>query len=248
MTSSNVVAAALEVVTPPLRRFVEIEMRRVHRDHWERVARSGLAHLPPGRDFDLAALLSTITSNWQSVFRHKLSPMDRSLVGELRETRNRWAHQEPFSDDDAVRALDTTQRLLRAIGVVAEATNVEALRSSLRRGAQPGRTAPSLTSGRRRSAALEFTLEEIVQYLDAEQIRATYGAVAGIVGGIAQGIGARLGHRRPEASWVVNASSGLPTGYGPSETHAALQRRTEVITDPDELRRRIVRWKAVRQS
>ena len=248
--TSNLIAAALETARPALRRYVEIEMRRTHGEHWERVARSGVAHLPPGRDLDLAALLSTITSNWQSVFRNKLSPMDRSLVGELRETRNRWAHQEAFSHDDAVRALDTTQRLLRSIGAVTEATKIETLKSSFRRESPPPRAASSARSMPAPSAALEFTLDEIVQYLNEEQIRATYGAVAGIVGGIAQGIGARLGgaRRRPEVSWVVNASSGLPTGYEAIQMHPALQRRSEVIRSADELRRRMIRWKAARRS
>jgi len=33
-------------------------------------------------------------------------PAERSLVQELRDWRNKWAHPEPFSSDDADRALD----------------------------------------------------------------------------------------------------------------------------------------------
>lgn len=40
-------------------------------------------------------------------------------------------------------------------------------------------------------------LDDIVAYLNAVQIRATYGAVAQVVGGIAQSIGARLGGVAP---------------------------------------------------
>ena len=114
--------------------------------------------------------------------------------------------------EDTLRALDTTQRLLESIGAVADAASIESLRSSVR--PEPRSPVPRSTSKSSRvtSPTLEFTLEEIVQYLNEEQIRATYGAVAGIVGGIAQGIGARLGERRRQASWVVNASSGTVRG------------------------------------
>ena len=41
--------------------------------------------------------------------------MERSLVSELREYRNAWAHQEPFSGEDTIRMLDSAQRLLTAV-------------------------------------------------------------------------------------------------------------------------------------
>src|SRR5207248_8801414 len=52
---------------------------------------------------------------WNAVFRQTLGQADRSLVSELRDARNRWAHQEPFSTDDAYRALDSAARLLTAV-------------------------------------------------------------------------------------------------------------------------------------
>ena len=52
---------------------------------------------------------------WNDVFRQTLGYAERSLVSELRDVRNRWAHQEPFSTDDAYRALDSSARLLTAI-------------------------------------------------------------------------------------------------------------------------------------
>ena len=50
--------------------------------------------------------------SWNDVFRLTLGPAERSLVSELRDHRNRWAHQEAFSSDDAYRALDSAGRLL----------------------------------------------------------------------------------------------------------------------------------------
>ena len=48
-------------------------------------------------------------------FRHCLGPAKRSLISELREFRNRWAHQEEFHFDDAYRILDSVHRLLVAV-------------------------------------------------------------------------------------------------------------------------------------
>ena len=52
---------------------------------------------------------------WNSVFRKVLGQDERTLVSELRTARNRWAHQEAFSTDDAYRVLDSVQRLLTAV-------------------------------------------------------------------------------------------------------------------------------------
>ena len=52
---------------------------------------------------------------WNDVFRTILGRAERSLVSEIREHRNKWAHQESFSSDDAYRALDSVGRLLAAV-------------------------------------------------------------------------------------------------------------------------------------
>src|SRR6266403_2249932 len=52
---------------------------------------------------------------WNDVFGRTLGRAERSLVQELRDWRNKWAHQEPFSSDDADRALDSMARLLTAV-------------------------------------------------------------------------------------------------------------------------------------
>jgi hypothetical protein len=90
-------------------------------------------------------------------------------------------------------------------------------------------------------------LDDIVAYLNAAQVRATYGAVAQVLGGIAQSIGARLGGvegQRPEVSWVVNAKTELPTNYLPENWHPALRKNRDIITSGEDLRRRVVEWKA----
>jgi alkylated DNA nucleotide flippase Atl1 len=88
------------------------------------------------------------------------------------------------------------------------------------------------------------TLVEILHYLDETQVRATYGAVAEVIGVVARSIGTRLAPRRVEASWVVNAWTGLPTDYATEELHPALLRSSDVITTGEDLRRRLHLWKA----
>ena len=69
----------------------------------------------PVAERDTAGLLKLIWDNWQSVFRNILGQTERSLVSELRDWRNRWAHQETLSSDDAYRILDSASRLLAAV-------------------------------------------------------------------------------------------------------------------------------------
>ena len=66
-------------------------------------------------------------------FDGQLSPLHKAYAGELRDVRNKWAHNGSFSDDDAYRALDTAERLLAAIGAPAVAEQVSVLRRNLRR-------------------------------------------------------------------------------------------------------------------
>jgi Swt1-like HEPN len=67
------------------------------------------------RSTDVAALRVVMDRKWNDVFRLVLGKSERSLVNELAAVRNRWAHQEAFSSDDAYRALDSAARLLTAI-------------------------------------------------------------------------------------------------------------------------------------
>jgi|SRR5215213_5582273 len=79
------------------------------------------------------------------------------------------------------------------------------------------------------------TLAAVLTFLNDEQIRATYGAVAEVVGVAARALNGQLGPRRPEASWVVSAENGLPTDYDQTEWHQALLSRSEIITSGREL-------------
>jgi len=84
------------------------------------------------KEWDVAALLKAMISSWNNVFKTILGPAERSFVSELLEHRNKWAHQEQFSSDDALRVLDTTGRLLTAISAT-QSDEVEKLRNELLR-------------------------------------------------------------------------------------------------------------------
>lgn len=66
-------------------------------------------------------------------FSATLSRAEQNLAGELREVRHRWAHGLPFSYDDTYRALDTCERLLRAVGAPTVADQLKNERQEFQR-------------------------------------------------------------------------------------------------------------------
>ncbi len=119
---------ALELLTKGLAPFFEQQMHDVFRDDWVDVARASfrqdravsvLTQLPLD-EWDAQALLTVMWDQWNAVFRQKLGLFERSLVSELREFRNRWAHQSELTDDDCYRVLDSAQRLLHAVNASEE--------------------------------------------------------------------------------------------------------------------------------
>src|SRR5207237_2595758 len=110
------VGRAPELLTAGLRPFTEREMEAVHQNRWVDAANESfdLGRRPTGTNWDAAGLLRIMWAQWDAVFRKTLGRTERNLVAELRDVRNKWAHEEPFSADDAYRALDSVERLLQA--------------------------------------------------------------------------------------------------------------------------------------
>ena len=87
--------------------------------------------------------------------------------------------------------------------------------------------------------------DEVLCYLNANCIRATYGALGGVIGVSPQSVGKYLGSIRPQASWVVRKKDGRPTGYSKQQEHHLLYRCEHVIDNCRELRKRLHASKGV---
>ena len=131
-TNHQRVTIALEALTVGLVPYVEERLRAAYRDRWVRTAMSSFRdeHTRTSNDgsaivWDAHALLTVMWDQWNAVFRNDLNHAERSLVSELREYRNKWAHQQQFDFDDTFRILDSARRLLEAV----KASNVEIVRS-----------------------------------------------------------------------------------------------------------------------
>ncbi|MDR0284239.1 MAG: DUF499 domain-containing protein [Propionibacteriaceae bacterium] len=81
---------------------------------------------------DPAVQLRAITEFGRE-FAGTLSRPQQAYASELRQTRNDWAHNEPFTSDDTTRALDTMERLLLAVNAPDPAEEVRKLRLDLQR-------------------------------------------------------------------------------------------------------------------
>ena len=90
------------------------------------------------------------------------------------------------------------------------------------------------------------TITEILDYLNAEQFRCTYGAVAEYLEIRPTEVSQLLGRRRPEVSWIVSKATRMPTGYGRHQIHPDLCKRNHVITSGPELRRLFDSWRKMR--
>lgn len=113
-TNRDRVGEALELLNKGLRPFIEREMRARHGDTWKTVAEQSFGDKKVNWS-DPQTTLVVMWDQWNTVFKSALGHAERSLVSELRDIRNRWAHMESFSTDDAYRALDSAGRLLTAV-------------------------------------------------------------------------------------------------------------------------------------
>jgi len=91
-----------------------------------------LARTPIAEWRDPTALLRLMWEAWNDYFARTLGRAERTLVNEIRDWRNKWAHNEQFASDDADRALDSIARLLGAVSA-SQADDVNRMKLELRR-------------------------------------------------------------------------------------------------------------------
>lgn len=88
------------------------------------------------------------------------------------------------------------------------------------------------------------SVDEILDCLNRERVRATYGAVGEVLGRAPQSIWRTLRDRTRKASWVVNARTGEPTGHPVDQRHPDLHRTPRIIKTGAELSELLTRDKA----
>jgi predicted AAA+ superfamily ATPase len=137
VTNYDRVGKALDLLRQGLAPFVERELKNLYQ---EKALVAAQRFIPddrlqvnkPLRDWDAAALLRLMWEAWRDVFNRTLGNAERSLISELRDTRNRWAHQNHFSTDDTYRALDSVGRLLTSVSAP-QAAEIERMKMELLR-------------------------------------------------------------------------------------------------------------------
>ena len=113
ITNHERVGKAMELLREGLAPFVERELKTEYGEQtwFEETKRTLTQHQlkfveKKGKpEWDVAMLLTVLWNNWEKVFRKTLGRAERSFVSELSDTRNKWAHQQPFSTDDAYQKL-----------------------------------------------------------------------------------------------------------------------------------------------
>ena len=134
MANTERVARALDLLRDGLGPVCESTWRAFYGDGWLQQVNSRL-HSPERSPStkDAAFLFNGVKATWSEVFGSGFPAAVRSLVFELSEVRNRWAHQRSLSSDDTVRALDSMERVLEAFGISDQRDQIRGLRRDLMR-------------------------------------------------------------------------------------------------------------------
>ena len=134
MANTERVAKALDLLRDGLGPACEATWRGFYGDGWLQQVNSRL-HSPDREPSvgDSAFLFKGVKATWNEVFGHGLGPSVRSLVFEVSDVRNRWAHQQSLTSDDTVRALDSMERVLEAFGNSDQRDQIRILRRDLMR-------------------------------------------------------------------------------------------------------------------
>src|SRR5450755_296914 len=138
LSNRDRVGRALDLLNDGLKPFVVREMESTYGPRWRYEAVNSLRDhhfTEDGQDLrlDIQALLLIMWDQWNQVFKKTLGHTERNYVSELREARNKWAHQQPFSTQAAYRILDSIQLLLAAISATEQADEVERQKMELLR-------------------------------------------------------------------------------------------------------------------
>ena len=150
----------MEVLPDALIPFVEKRLESALTGHWQTRVAEKVSGLRPDRDgriaWDQASLLNAMDRFWADTFRAVLGRAERAIVNELVAVRNKLSHNEPFTYDDAERALDSMRRLMEAIGAGGPAERLGRMRDTVLR---TKFTELRRNEERRKSRRLEISVE-----------------------------------------------------------------------------------------
>jgi hypothetical protein len=130
LTNNQRIGRALELVAAGLGPFVDRMFSRRFGADWPSAVSD---RVPANAKADTYFLLRAMTAFWREGFAETLGRTERSWAGELADIRNKWAHNEVFSSDQTLRALDTAQLLLNAVSAGEQAAEVDRMRQELLR-------------------------------------------------------------------------------------------------------------------
>ena len=127
----------MELLPEGLIPFVEKRLENSLKGHWKAQVLEKLSGLKTNGKGDLnwdqSALLNAMDRFWMDAFKEVLGRAERSIVNELVDVRNKLAHNEPFTYDDAERALDSMRRLMQAISAGEVADQIGKMRDTILR-------------------------------------------------------------------------------------------------------------------
>jgi uncharacterized protein len=128
----------MELLPEGLIPFVEKRLETSVTGHWQVEVVQRVQGLKPNSQgtaiaWDQQGLLKTMMAFWKDAFATVLGHPERSYVSELLDVRNKLAHNENFTYDDAERALDTMRRLLEAVSASEVAEKISASRDTILR-------------------------------------------------------------------------------------------------------------------
>lgn len=138
ITNHERVGKVLDLLKDGLKPFIDREMKSAYGPGWAPKVKTILndtrlvANAPDDTIEDVAVMLVLMDRIWGEVFKRVLGKAERSLVNELLDVRNRWAHQRTFSSDDAYRAMDSASRLLTAVSA-SQAAEVDRMKQEILR-------------------------------------------------------------------------------------------------------------------
>ena len=161
----------MELIPTALIPFVEKRLETVIKGHWQLEVVQRVQGLRPNSTgnvgWDQQGLLKTMMAFWKEAFATVLGHPERSYVSELLDVRNKLSHNEPFTYDDAERALDSMRRLMEAISAGEVAAEIGKMRDTILR---TKFTELARNEERRKSQRLEISVETVAGLLPWREV------------------------------------------------------------------------------